>query len=53
VGIEPNVALTGGVALNPAVKVLLENSLGLEIIIPETPQLNGAIGAALLAQKYM
>ena len=53
VGIEPNVALTGGVALNPAVKVLLENSLGLEIIIPETPQLNGAIGAALLAQKYV
>ncbi len=53
VGIEPNVALTGGVALNPAVKVLLEKSLGLEIIIPDNPQLNGAIGAALLAQKYV
>ena len=52
VGIEANVALTGGVALNPAVKALLEKSLGLELIIPKNPQLNGAIGAALLARKY-
>lgn len=53
VGIEPNVALTGGVALNPAVKFLLEKSLDLKLIIPDNPQLNGAIGAALLAHKYM
>ncbi|MHA1443532.1 MAG: acyl-CoA dehydratase activase [Candidatus Hodarchaeales archaeon] len=53
VGIEPDVALTGGVALNPAVKVLLEKALGLEIFIPDNPQLNGANGAALLAQKYV
>ncbi|MCK4848923.1 MAG: 2-hydroxyglutaryl-CoA dehydratase [Candidatus Heimdallarchaeota archaeon] len=53
VGIEPNVALTGGVALNPAVKILLEKSLGMEIYTPNQPQLNGALGAALLAQKYI
>jgi predicted CoA-substrate-specific enzyme activase len=53
VGIEPNVALTGGVALNPAVKELLEKALKVEIFIPNNPQLNGAKGAALLAKKYV
>jgi len=53
VGIDPDVALTGGVALNPAVKVLLEKALGMEIYIPDNPQLNGALGAALLAKKYV
>jgi len=53
VGIEPNVALTGGVALNPAVKILLEKALGLEIFISDNPQLNGALGEAILAQKFV
>ena len=52
VGIQPEVALTGGVALNPAVKTMLENELNLKIITPSEPQMNGALGAALLGNKY-
>ena len=52
VGIQPEVALTGGVALNPAVKEMLEIELGTKIIVPSEPQMNGALGAALLARRY-
>jgi len=41
----------GGVAKNVAVKKYLEEELGFEIVQPEYPQLTGAIGAALIAQK--
>jgi predicted CoA-substrate-specific enzyme activase len=53
VGITPDICLTGGVALNPSVKVLLEKALDNEIIIPPEPQMNGALGAALLALKSL
>ena len=53
VGIEPEIALTGGVALNPAVKIMLEKDLKTKIITPKEPQMNGALGAALLSKKYL
>ncbi len=51
IGVAPLLVFCGGVAQNIAVKKYLEEELGFEILIPEFPQLTGAIGAALLAQE--
>ncbi|MHA1972094.1 MAG: acyl-CoA dehydratase activase [Candidatus Hodarchaeales archaeon] len=51
VGITPVVILTGGVALNPGVKTMLEEKLNTTIEVPEEPQMIGALGAALIAAK--
>ena len=50
VGFKKDVVFTGGVAKNVGIKKALEDELGLEILIPEEPQIVGALGAALLAQ---
>ncbi len=47
--VEPLLVFCGGVAKNIAVKKHLEVELGFEIVIPEYPQLTGAIGAALIS----
>ena len=47
VGLEREVVFAGGVALNPCLRSLLENRLGLPLLIPEDPQIVGALGAAL------
>lgn len=49
VGLEPTVALTGGVALNPGVIGALEKLSSLPITVPTDPQTVGALGAALYA----
>jgi predicted CoA-substrate-specific enzyme activase len=49
VGAEPEVVLTGGVALNVCFRTLLESRLGTAVRVPEQPQLAGALGAALSA----
>nr|QEE16587.1 BadF/BadG/BcrA/BcrD ATPase family protein [Candidatus Prometheoarchaeum syntrophicum] len=49
-GVEP-IVFCGGVALNPAVKIALENELKLKLIVPKYPQYTGAIGAALIAKE--
>jgi predicted CoA-substrate-specific enzyme activase len=49
VGAERQVVLTGGVALNPCIRVLLERRLGLSLLVPDEPQIVGALGAALSA----
>lgn len=38
---------TGGVAHNPAVRKLLEEGSGREVIVPPEPQFNGAIGCCI------
>lgn len=48
-GIQEQVAFTGGVAINQGVKRALEEELGTRIIVPEACQYTGALGAALLA----
>lgn len=53
IGVAPQLAFCGGVAKNNAVKKYLEVELGFDIVRPEYPQLTGAIGAALIAQKNM
>ena len=49
VGYNEEVVFTGGVAKNIGVKESLESIIGLPIIIPDEPQIIGALGAALLA----
>ena len=49
VGIEPEVAITGGVAKNMGVVKALEERLGSTLRIPEEPQITGALGAATIA----
>jgi (R)-2-hydroxyacyl-CoA dehydratese activating ATPase len=45
---EP-IVFAGGVAKNPCMRLLLEEALRAEILVPESPQMVGALGAALLA----
>lgn len=47
--IIPRVIFTGGVAKNVGVKMALEKEFGMDIMVPEEPQIIGALGAALLA----
>ena len=49
VGLEPPVAVTGGVAMNSGVVRSLEARLGTRVAIPDDPQLTGALGAAMIA----
>lgn len=51
IGIKPPVAMTGGVAKNPAVVKLMEERLGLSLFLPPEPQITGALGAALIARQ--
>jgi len=51
VGIHGEVTMSGGVAKNKGVVALMEEKLGETIHIHDEPQIIGAIGAALLAQK--
>ncbi len=51
VGIIPPVMMTGGVAKNVGVVAALEKKLGLPIEVFPAAQVNGAIGAALLARE--
>ena len=47
VGVVEPVLFAGGVAHNPCVHALLEEHLGLPVIVPDQPDLVGALGAAL------
>ncbi|MFC1859195.1 acyl-CoA dehydratase activase [Thermodesulfobacteriota bacterium] len=51
VGVEPDLVLTGGVALNIGVVKALEEQLGMDIKVAETPEIVGAIGAAIMASN--
>lgn len=52
VGVERDVAMTGGVAKNASVKAELERILGVRLLAPPIdPQLIGAYGAAVLARR--
>ncbi len=51
VGIKAKVVFAGGASLNRCLGRLLGEKLGTELIVPDSPQLVGALGAALLAQR--
>ena len=49
VGVVEPVMMTGGVAKNIGVVKALEKKLGVPILVSPSAQVNGAIGAAVLA----
>jgi len=51
VGVEKDVVLIGGVALNPGFLPPLKKELNTDIIVPEYPEYVGAIGAATIASE--
>ena len=50
-GVNPRVIMSGGVAKNQGVVKLMSERLGVEIAVPDEPQIVGALGAALLARR--
>ncbi len=48
---EGDIVFTGGVAKNPCMQNLLAEKLGRKVLLPDDPQLVGALGAALLAAQ--
>jgi len=51
VSVRKPVLFAGGVAQNPCMHRLLEDSIKKKILVPENPQMVGALGAAVLADK--
>jgi predicted CoA-substrate-specific enzyme activase len=49
VGAQTPVVFAGGVACNPCMVDLMSSSLGTRPLVPEQPDMNGALGAALCA----
>jgi predicted CoA-substrate-specific enzyme activase len=49
----PDAVFTGGVAKNIGVKRFLEEEIGMEFLVPDEPQITGALGAALFAQAAL
>ena len=53
-GMVPQVVMTGGVALNASMVQAMAEEIKLDILVPENPQVMGAIGAADYArEKYL
>ncbi len=53
ISIREKVAFCGGVAKNIGVHKAIEDELKTKVLIPEEPQINGAIGAAILAWEEL
>jgi (R)-2-hydroxyacyl-CoA dehydratese activating ATPase len=50
-GVEKDVAVVGGVARNKGLIDILEKELGFKVLVPEDPEMAGALGAAILAKE--
>ncbi len=53
IGVKKPIALTGGVAKNSGVVKALSKHLGNDLLIPDDPQIVGALGAAIYAKNYV
>jgi predicted CoA-substrate-specific enzyme activase len=51
VGMRPEVVMSGGVSKNIGIIRAMEAKLGKPVLVPEDPQIVGALGAALVAQR--
>ena len=51
VGFEEEVAVIGGVALNPGFVEAMKRGLEMDVHVPDDPEYVGALGAALLAAE--
>ena len=49
--IEREVVMTGGVARNKGLVDILEKEIGFKVLVPENPEMVGALGAAVLARE--
>lgn len=50
VGVEPDLVITGGIGKNIGMVRRIEQMVGLKALVPEEPQIVGALGAALFAR---
>ena len=50
IGFRDQVVFTGGVARNAGMKKALQDRIGKEVVVPENPQIVGALGAAIIAR---
>ncbi|MFA7013960.1 MAG: acyl-CoA dehydratase activase [Desulfobacterales bacterium] len=48
---EGDIVFTGGVAKNPCMRAMLSEKLTRKVLVPQDPQLVGALGAALLVKE--
>ncbi|MBN2186261.1 MAG: 2-hydroxyglutaryl-CoA dehydratase [Dehalococcoidia bacterium] len=53
IGVEKDVAVSGGVALNTGLVNILEKELGFEVLVPDEPQIVAALGAAMTAKEQL
>jgi predicted CoA-substrate-specific enzyme activase len=53
VGVEPDLVITGGIGKNIGVVRMVEKQVGLKALLPEEPQIVGALGAALFARDKL
>ena len=53
VGIEKDVAIVGGVALNRGLVNILEKEMGFGVLVPDAPQIVAALGAAIIARETL
>jgi activator of 2-hydroxyglutaryl-CoA dehydratase len=51
IGIEKDIAVIGGVALNKGLINILEKEMGLGILVPDMPQIVAALGASIIAKE--
>lgn len=50
-GLEGDIALTGGLAKNRGIVRAMKEAIGYEILVPQNPQIVPALGAAIIAQE--
>ena len=53
IGIEPQVVFTGGTARNTELAKLLAKELQQKLLVPEMPQITGALGAAVIGYEKL
>lgn len=51
VGIKKEVAVVGGVALNKGLVRIIEEEFGFSVLVPDSPQIVAALGAALMSKE--
>jgi activator of 2-hydroxyglutaryl-CoA dehydratase len=45
---QGSIVFSGGVANNSCIRELISEKLGRQVLVPDTPQMMGALGAALI-----
>ncbi|MFH1087818.1 MAG: acyl-CoA dehydratase activase, partial [Chloroflexota bacterium] len=49
VGAEPEIAISGGLGMNPGIVKAWQEQTGIKLWVPDQPQMVGALGASLIA----